>query len=88
MGIRLRTRLCRKKTGLARKHEGTKDLRLVTNLSNIMSIGFSFIYHRDVLILLPLVAVFSGHCDNPHCDGLHHGIRIAWLFWDFDLVAQ
>lgn len=51
-----------------------------------MSIYFNF--EPTSLLILPLLGIQLGECENPDCKTQHWMVTIGWLVWSLDFVFE
>lgn len=51
-----------------------------------MRIEFEF--HPEVLLVLPLLLIGHGECENPQCNAEHWVIALGWIVWDISLFIE
>lgn len=47
--------------------------------------GHEFTQHFDMMILLPLVIITHGECENPACLEQHWRLTLGFLFWSIEI---
>lgn len=51
-----------------------------------MSIFLEF--HAESLLVLPLLGVALGECENPKCEAEHWMVSIGWLLWTAEILIE
>lgn len=50
--------------------------------------NISFEYHPESLLILPLLAVTQGECDDPDCESEHWQISMGWIVWNLEICFE
>lgn len=46
----------------------------------------NLIYHADLFLFLPMLAVQQGECANPECKEKHYLLNVGWLAWSIEII--